>query len=157
LPDAHGIIEWPGAVRAPSARQILDSGWSFRTDEDTEPQPIHVDHGWQQQGHPAFSGIGIYACRFDVSTRSDVVLELPDVAVAATAFVDGVRIGACNHAPYRIALGATAPGTHELELRVANTAANRYYAGTPFAGDIWPDRSGLTQPPILLFFPTDNS
>ena len=34
-----------------------------------------------------------------------------------------------------------------MELRVRNTAANRYYAGTGFAA---PVPSGLVRPPILV-------
>ena len=40
-------------------------------------------------------------------------------------------------------------GVHSLELRVANTAANRYYTNTPFLGDSL-DKSGLTAAPKLI-------
>jgi hypothetical protein len=36
-----------------------------------------------------------------------------------------------------------------LELAVSNTAANRYYADTPYQGDML-DKSGLVTPPRLI-------
>jgi hypothetical protein len=46
-------------------------------------------------------------------------------------------------------LGRLVPGVHSLELRVANTAANRYYNNTPYLGDSL-DKSGLTAAPKLV-------
>jgi hypothetical protein len=147
----------PASIPAPSPSpgrvEILADGWTFQVSETSDPKPIKVNAGWQLQGFPAFSGTGIYARQIDLRETAHVVLDLPAVSVAARAYLDGQYAGACHHAPFRFDLGVLSVGFHQLTLEVSNTAANRYYADTPYAGAIWPDESGLTQPPRLLFFP----
>lgn len=128
----------------------LGDGWSFRTEEDGNAVPISVTIGWQRQGFPAFSGTGEYACRFSLSQAGNVRLDLPGVSVAVEVDIDGRHCGARARPPFRFDLGWLAAGDHQLRLRVSNTAANRYYAGTPFAGELWPDESGLTERPHLI-------
>lgn len=130
--------------------RALGDGWSFQAGPDGKPGPISVGQGWQTQGYAAFSGTGHYACRFSLAEAADVHLDLPGVSVAVEADIDGRDCGRRARPPFRLDLGRLAAGEHMLRLRVSNTAANRYYAGTPFAGEPWPDESGLTAPPRLL-------
>ena len=128
----------------------LATGWEFRPDANTTFVPISVEQGWQAQGFADFSGTGEYACRFSLIEPVHVQLELPGVSVAVEAEIDSHPVGQRSRPPFRLDLGALAGGEHRLTLKVSNTAANRYYAGTPFAGEPWPDESGLTAPPRLL-------
>jgi hypothetical protein len=127
----------------------LAGGWSFSPGLDADFQLISVDAGWETQSFADFSGIGIYRCQLTIATQADWVLELPKVETAVTAFLDGRQIGRRAWRPYRFALGRLSPGTHMLELHVANTAANRYYSNTPYLGDT-ADKSGLTAAPKLV-------
>ena len=126
----------------------LDRGWTLAL--DGSPRPILVDRGWERQGAAAVSGVGTYETGFTLKAPADVVLELPGLACAARVRLDGRVRGSTAHPPYRVALGRLAAGPHRLAVEVANTAANRYYAGTPYAGPGWPDASGLTRPPRLV-------
>jgi hypothetical protein len=139
----------------PSASRSLKDDWTFAADGVEKPHSISVERGWQEQGYASFSGIGIYACRFTLEAAASLVLDLPGVSTAVTAMLDGKPMGSRSFAPYRIALGRVEPGSRLLELHISNTAANRYYADTPYAGDLWPDQSGLTARPQLLFFDND--
>jgi hypothetical protein len=143
----------PDAAASPYRFETLNEGWTFETSETEGPRPIRVDAGWQLQGHASLSGAGIYSRRIEIGETAQVVLDLPGVSVAATAYLDGRFAGACHHPPFRFDLGVPSIGIHHVVLEITNTAANRYYAGTPYAGTTWPDESGLTQPPSLLFFP----
>jgi hypothetical protein len=127
----------------------LADGWTFAPDQDQAFVPISVDSGWEEQGFPAFSGTGIYRLSFTTETEADWMLELPTVHTAVTAYIDGTEVGRRGWRPYRLGLGHLAAGTHELELHVANTAANRYYDNTPYLGS-GPDKSGLTATPLLI-------
>jgi hypothetical protein len=127
----------------------LADGWTFAPDQDQAFVPISVDSGWEEQGFPAFSGTGIYRLSFTTETEADWMLELPTVHTAVTAYIDGTEVGRRGWRPYRLGLGRLAGGTHELELHVANTAANRYYDNTPYLGS-GPDKSGLTATPLLI-------
>jgi hypothetical protein len=146
-------VSIPYASPQPYRLDILADDWRFQLSEGDSPEPIDVDRGWQAQGFPAFSGTGYYTRRIDIREAANVVLDLPGVSVAARAYLDGRYVGACHHAPFRFELWMVPVGVHQLMLEVSNTAANRYYADTPYAGSIWPDESGLTQPPRLLFLP----
>jgi hypothetical protein len=143
-----------GALHALPALDAVNSisladGWSFAPGVDAHFQSISVDDGWEMQGFADFSGIGIYRCQLTIATQADWILELPKVETAVTAFLDGKQIGRRAWRPYRFSLGRLSPGTHRLELRVANTAANRYYSNTPYLGDT-ADKSGLTAVPKLV-------
>jgi hypothetical protein len=147
----------PVSIPAPSPPpyrvEILADCWTFQVSETASPKPVKVNAGWQLQGFSAFSGTGFYARQIDLQETGRVVLDLPAVSVAARAYLNGQFVGACHHAPFRFGLGVLSIGVHQLMLEVSNTAANRYYADTPYAGAIWPDESGLTKPPRLLFLP----
>lgn len=128
----------------------LGDGWSFRTEANGAAVPVSVDIGWQAQGFPAFSGTGEYECRFSLPQAGNARLDLPGVSVAVEADIDGRACGRRARPPFRIDLGWLSAGDHAVRLRVSNTAANRFYAGTPFAGEPWPDESGLTARPQLI-------
>jgi hypothetical protein len=146
-------VSTPAPPSLPDRVEVLADDWTFQVSETASPEPINVNAGWHLQGFPAFSGTGFYARQIDLQETAHIVLDLPAVSVATRAYLDGQLVGACHHAPFRFDLGVLSSGVHELMLEVSNTAANRYYANTPYAGAIWPDESGLTQPPRLLFFP----
>lgn len=129
-------------------RHMLDSVWTLQT--RGEARQISVCRGWQDQGDADFSGIGIYETCFTLEKSAAPLLELPGLACAAQVYVDGRHIGRIWHPPCRLALGTLDAGEHHLRLEIANTAANRFYAGTPWQGALWPDASGLTAPPVLL-------
>jgi hypothetical protein len=126
----------------------LADGWTLEL--DGVRRPVSVRRGWEAQGFAAVSGLGRYERTFTLDTAGEVVLHLPGLACAAFVALDGREVGRVWRAPWRLPLGRLDAGTHHLVIDVANTAANRFYAGTPFAGDPWPDASGLTRPPRLL-------
>ncbi|TPW25823.1 carbohydrate-binding protein [Pararhizobium mangrovi] len=134
----------------------LDDGWSFRPDASERSHAISALGGWQAQGYPTFSGVGIYERVITIPQAGHYELRLPGLATAATAVLDGRKVGRCHHTPFRIDLGELERGGHSLVLEVCNTAANRYYADTPYAGARWPDVSGLTEPPLLRRMPDDD-
>lgn len=127
----------------------LDDGWSFSPEGSRAFASVSVSEGWEVQGHSAFSGTGLYRRSVTIETDGDWVLDLGEVHTAVTVCLDGQEVGRRAWRPYRFALGHLARGNHELELAVSNTAANRYYAGTPYQGDML-DKSGLATPPRLI-------
>ncbi|NIY98154.1 hypothetical protein HC022_18530 [Salipiger sp. HF18] len=140
-------VAWPPKPALVPVMELSD-GWTLAT--SGAARAISVAEGWQAQGDPAFSGVGRYSCRFTLTAPMALTLELPGLACAAHVRLDGAEHGAVYHAPFRLPLGDVAAGQHLLEIEVMNTGANRFYAGTPFAGALWPDASGLTRPPRLL-------
>ncbi len=127
----------------------LVEGWSFAPGADAASVPVSVEAGWETQGFAEFSGTGIYRLALEIGDEADWYLELPEVATVVSAHLDGRQIDRRGWRPYRFALGRLRPGVHSLELRVANTAANRYYTRTPYLGDV-ADKSGLCAAPILI-------
>ncbi|MEK1896860.1 MAG: carbohydrate-binding protein [Rhizobium sp.] len=127
----------------------LVDGWSFAPGTGLEFVPISVLSGWEMQGFADFSGTGIYRLTLEIGDEADWVLELPEVNTVVAARLDGRQIDRRGWRPYRFALGRLVSGVHSLELRVANTAANRYYSNTPYLGDSL-DKSGLTAAPKLI-------
>jgi hypothetical protein len=110
----------------------LVEGWSFAPGLMRHSPPISVA-GWETQGFADFSGTGIYRLALEIGDEADWFLELPEVATVVSARLDGRQIDRRGWRPYRFALGRLLPGVHSLELRVANTAANRYYTNTPIS------------------------
>ncbi|UIK01866.1 carbohydrate-binding protein (plasmid) [Rhizobium leguminosarum] len=133
----------------PARAVSLVDGWSFAPAANAAFVPISVETGWETQGFADLSGTGIYRLALEIGDEADWFLELPDVATVVAASLDGRQIDRRGWRPYRFALGRLRPGVHSLELRVANTAANRYYANTPYLGDT-ADKSGLSAVPKLI-------
>ncbi|KAK1185460.1 hypothetical protein B7755_049715 [Streptomyces sp. NBS 14/10] len=137
-----------------SAPEALESGWLLEIAEDAYDEAgtrrdIAVTYGWERQGLPAFAGTADYVRQIELDAPVPLELTLPAVAGAVTVSVNGVRVGARAWAPYRVTIPADAlrPGANELRLRVAPSAANRYYAGTGLRAE--PEPCGLLAPPLL--------
>jgi hypothetical protein len=150
-----GITRFSASPAAPTALGPallrIDQGWTFNAGEQSQEAPIEVDRGWEQQDFPSFGGEGIYRTEFDFKAAGGdpLVLELPEVHCAVSAELNGVELGARGWRPFRFAIppGILNVEGNQLTLRVTNTAANRYYAGTPFQAGLQP--SGITAAPIL--------
>lgn len=152
---ASGAVraEGPSApARAVRRRLTLDQGWTLRTEDGTTVQPIDVDRGWEEQGLDDYSGAAIYELTADVEAGGGAVdweLSLPAVHTGAEATVNGVSLGRRSWRPYDFPIprGVLQAGANDIQIRVYSTAANRYYAGTPF--QIGKDPCGLTDAPVL--------
>jgi hypothetical protein len=127
----------------------LDASWSFLAFGADHAVPIAVDRGWELQGFPALSGAGLYEREIVVDEVGFFALDLPLVHTAVTVALDGRELARLGWPPYRVALGRLEKRTHRLTLAVSNTAANRYYAGTPYRG-ARDAPSGLGAPPRLI-------
>ncbi|MGY0063928.1 hypothetical protein ACWY4P_46995 [Streptomyces sp. LZ34] len=143
----HGTPEW-------SAPEALESGWLLEVAEDAYEEAgtrrdIAVTYGWERQGLPAFAGTADYVRQIELAAPVPLKLTLPAVAGAVIVSVNGVRVGARAWAPYRVTIPADAlrPEGNELRIRVAPSAANRYYAGTGLRAE--PEPCGLLAPPLL--------
>lgn len=131
-----------------SADLPLSDYWTFEAD-GSPSRPIEVDRGWEQQGWPTFAGTGVYRRRTRLPPLPDGYrweLHLPEFRDTAELWIDGDRVGHHLAGPARFPLSRHGAEV-AMELRVRNTAANRYYAGTGFAA---PVPSGLVQPPVLV-------
>ncbi|MBP1857818.1 carbohydrate-binding protein [Rhizobium herbae] len=135
---------------------VLAKRWTFQAGASEATAPISVASGWEGQGFPDFSGTGIYRNRISIETAGRWVLELPRVETAAAVSLDGIEIGRRGWSPYRFELGHLAAGSYDLEIAVSNTAANRYYAGTPYQGETL-DASGLLAAPRLIALEADQT
>lgn len=131
------------------ARVVLHDGWTLQIGSRSAV-PVSVDRGWEVQGWPTYAGTGTYRRRVLLSRPAEGrawTLVLPGLCHSADILVNGDLLGRHVAGEARFPLAA-ASGEVEIEIRVRNTAANRYYAGTPF----WqgPQPSGLTRPPVLV-------
>jgi hypothetical protein len=95
---------------------------------------------WTRQGHPFYSGCGVYRTRVNVGFER-AVLDADAGDDVLEVVVNGESAGIRLWPPYALDV-ALQPGENELELRVCNTPAN-LLEGTP-------RRSGLTGPPRLI-------
>jgi hypothetical protein len=127
----------------------LDASWSMLAPQANHATPIAVDRGWELQGFPTLSGAGLYEREITVDNAGFFALDLPLVHTAVAVALDGREITRLGWPPYRVALGRLEKGVHRLTLAVSNTAANRYYAGTPYRG-ARDEPSGLGAPPRLI-------
>jgi hypothetical protein len=144
------ILSLPFTPELDESRAIfLRDGWTLAI--GGRQQAVSVDSGWQAQGFADYSGGGRYSCRFSLPHDDSFVLDLPGVETAATVRIDGVEIGRRAWRPYRFMVVGLRAGAHHLEVSVSNTAANRYYAETPYQGDSI-DAGGLTAVPRLIPF-----
>jgi hypothetical protein len=113
--------------------------------------PVAVDRGWEVQGYANFSGTGVYRRRTNLPVLAEGLmwrLALPGLHETAELWIKGALVGLHIAGEACLAL-PVADREVEIELRVRNTAANRYYAGTPY-WDGTPKPSGLTAAPYLL-------
>ncbi len=150
-PDsAPAVVVSPGGglMDLPAPINLAD-GWTLEI-AGQPAVPVAVDRGWEVQGHPTFAGAGAYRRRVLLPELPSGLcwnLRLPKVHDTAELWVNGVFVArhfagdACFTLPY---FGANI----EIELRVRNTGANKYYAGTPYWDGV-PRPSGLGAPPCL--------
>ena len=91
-------------------------------------QTLPVLKSWTDFAEPGiryYSGTATYETTLDVQETCDAI-DLGDVRDVAEVFLDGERIGALWHAPYRIELPRKLkPGRHALKVRVTNAWTNR--------------------------------
>ncbi|MEV6126407.1 hypothetical protein AB0M05_06190 [Streptomyces violaceusniger] len=143
----HGTPQW-------SAPEALESGWLLEVAKDAYEEAgtrrdIAVTCGWERQGLPAFAGTADYVRQIELDAPVPLEVILPAVAGAVAVSVNGVPVGERAWAPYRLTIPADAlrVGGNELRIRVAPSAANRYYAGTGLRAE--PEPCGLLAPPLL--------
>jgi hypothetical protein len=152
--EVHRISLPASVPPASPARQTIElrDGWTLAT-PGAAAIAIDPGQGWEQQGFETFAGTGIYRCRFDRPAAGGdgdrYTLTLPVVDCAARVELNGSPLGGRGWPPYRfeIAPGLLRPIGNELALHVANSAANRYYAGTRFQHGL--QASGLGAAPLL--------
>jgi hypothetical protein len=129
----------------------LTDGWTFQPRGGAvAAMPIAVTRGWEVQGFADFAGTGIYRRTVELPPLTDGLgwhLVLPGVRETAECFVDGISRGRHVAGEAVFALGSVS-GAVRLELHVRNTAANRYYPGTPFWDGSY-EPSGLVAAPWL--------
>ena len=132
-----------------ASQRPLAHGWSLLVPGRIDtPVPICVDRGWEQQGFPTHSGLGVYTCSFDRPDSRTWRLRLPAVSAAADVSLNGCRVGRRGWAPYEFELTGLRERDNELTITVFSTAANKYYSGTPFRAQ--PQPSGLLAAPVLI-------
>ncbi len=130
--------KWKVTAEAIQPAQPLDlTDWTLEVPDRNYRSTIKLDQGWEQQGLPDFAGEGVYRCIFNISkleAERTAVLSLPRVETTAEAWLNGHRLGELGWPPYhwQIPTGWLSLGRNELEIKVSNTSANYYYAGTPF-------------------------
>ena len=75
---------------------------------------------------------------------------MPALRAAASVTLNGFFLGRRAYSPYRFTIppGVLRNGANLLAIEVFSTAANAFYAGTPFQPD-GPEASGLLAFPIL--------
>lgn len=127
---------------------MLDGDWQLQF-SDAETHIVAVDRGWHEQGFAKRSGTGIYRRMIEFTEPGTWSLELPRVHTAAAVSIDGRCAGRRGWSPYCFPLGRLEAGSHLLEISVSSTAANRYYADTPYQGDQI-DPCGLSSAPRLI-------
>ena len=92
-------------------------------------QTLPALKSWTDFAEPGiryYSGTATYETTLDIPEGREYALDLGDVRDVAEVFLDGERIGALWHAPYRIELPRSVkPGRHALKVRVTNAWTNR--------------------------------
>ncbi|MBB3771290.1 hypothetical protein FHS55_001889 [Angulomicrobium tetraedrale] len=145
---ATGDRAVPAPQTEPLASLTLSEGWTLEAD-GRPPVAIAVDRGWEGQGFATFAGTGIYRCtvRLPELAAARWQIRLPAVHETAELWVNGAWVGTHIAGDACFPIPSVSGALCAMELRVRNTAANRYYAGTTFGAR--PSPSGLTQPPRL--------
>lgn len=137
----------------------LDGGWIFSATGAAGPfRPISTDLGWEVQGFATFAGAGLYRRMVNLPglpAGHAWHLVLPALRDVAAASADGEPIGRRIAGEAAFALPTDRPRT-ALEIAIRNTAANLYYAGTPYAAAA-NQPSGMLAPPRLEARPTGRS
>jgi hypothetical protein len=134
------------------SRQVpLAGGWTLRIPGRTDaPVPVDAGRGWEEQGFPDYSGVGIYSCQFEPPAGQAWRLRLPAVRTAVEVKLNGEVLGRQAWAPYEFPLPPELlrPHDNQLEIAVFSAAGNKYYSGTPYQSR--PEASGLVAVPVLV-------
>jgi beta-galactosidase/beta-glucuronidase len=113
-----------------------------------EPRREIQPASWTGQGHPWYSGRGLYRRRFDLPESLAglrLILHAEIVDDAAEFLLNGQRVGVRLWPPYEIDVtDHLRPGGNTLEIRVANTLINQLEAV--------PRPSGLSGSPRLVSY-----
>ena len=107
--------------------------WTLRFDEGggapQGAQALPSLKSWTDFDEPGiryYSGTVTYETTLDIPEAREYALDLGDVRDVAEVFLDGERIGALWHVPYRIEFPRSVkPGRHALKVRVTNAWTNR--------------------------------
>lgn len=145
-----GMTEDRVSEPAIEAGFMLAEGWTLQIDS-APPRPVSVDRGWEAQGWPNHSGTGIY--RYEGECPPPPAghvwqLHLPGLKETAELWQDGAFVARRFAGDRSFPLAETGPRLR-IELRVRNTAANAFYAATPYLPE-GPPPSGLIQAPRLI-------
>jgi uncharacterized Zn-binding protein involved in type VI secretion len=128
--------------------QIVDA-WTLQLDGDPKVHDIDPGVGWEKQGFATYSGIGRYRAELELAAATSIDLLLPSVAGSATVSINGEPVGRRGWTPFVFHADATATvaGRNVIEIAVASSAANRYYAGTGYRDE--PEPAGLLADPVI--------
>jgi hypothetical protein len=109
------------------------AAWTGPVRVETDAVPVALDD-WRAFGLDDYSGRGIYRRTVTAPDAGDgrVVLDLGDLAVAATVRVDGEAVASTFAPPHEVDVtDHVEGGEHELTVEVANTLANHFERETP--------------------------
>lgn len=123
------------AVRVEQERGAY-GGAAFERSPRIDTAPVAVEAtDWADLGLEAYSGRARYRTTVslpELESGDRAVLDLGDVAVAATVAVDGTEVGSTFRRPFTVDItDAVTPGKNEIEIEVANTLANHFDTETP--------------------------
>ena len=103
----------------------LDAAWQ----QATLIAPVRqlTSGNWVDQGLPFYAGNATLTWDVAVADAGDYALDLPDLrAPLARVAIDGRDCGPVAFAPFRIALGQLAAGTHRIAVTVFGNRANAF-------------------------------
>ena len=145
----------PGNDQAEPRRLALLDGWQVQFEDEDSGAPVELPHLWESDpDRRLFSGRATYRTAMDVGDLGALRVDLdfgepaglepapppptgllghsyrartsPPVGVVAEVAVNGVRCGVVWAPPYVVDVtAAVRPGRNQIEITVANTAANR--------------------------------
>lgn len=128
----------PGPSNAVAAKQLADinTNWSVQFDTNfggpAEPVSFPKLIVWNVHENPAiqyYSGMATYTNRFELQNvvkDRPVHLSIDSVFNIATVIINGVDCGTLWTSPYQLDISkAIKPGNNTIEIKVANTWANR--------------------------------
>lgn len=140
--------EAPLAWTSGDSVEVVD-GWTLQFDGDSKLHEIQTTAGWEMQGFQTYSGVGRYRAEIELPTAASIAITLPSVAGSAAVSVNGHPVGRRGWRPFVFRAGATATlaGRNVIEIEVASSAANRYYAGTGYREA--PEPAGLLADPVI--------
>jgi len=124
--------EWPYVAPAgPPVFLLRVHGMQPLSGDAPAPRPQAEGRlgSWTESEDPAlakFTGTVRYKLQVHVDEPADEWwLDLGDVRETARVSLDGKPLGTLWSRPFRLRLGALAPGSHELHVDVTSSAANR--------------------------------